>query len=84
MVLWRAVDDEAEVLDMLVQKRQTMAAAFKLLGTLLEARTTPIHLFSSLIPNGNSALVPIATEPLKAARRCLICLRPERTLTKAG
>ena len=31
MYLWRAVDDEGEVLDMLVQKRRKMAAAFKLL-----------------------------------------------------
>ena len=36
MFLWRAVDDEGELLDMLVQKRRTMAAAFKLLRKLLK------------------------------------------------
>ena len=36
MFLWRAVDDEGEVLDMLVQKRRSMAAAFKLLHKLLK------------------------------------------------
>ena len=36
MYLWRAVDDEGEVLDMLVQKRRNMAAALKLLRKLLK------------------------------------------------
>ena len=36
MYLWRAVDDEGEVLDMLVQKRRDMAAALKLLRKLLK------------------------------------------------
>ena len=36
MFLWRAVDDEGEVLDMLVQKRRNMAAALKLLRKLLK------------------------------------------------
>ena len=36
MFLWRAVDDEGEVLDMLVQKRQDMAAALKLLRKLFK------------------------------------------------
>ncbi len=36
MYMWRAVDDEGEVLDMLVRKRRNMAAALKLLGTLLK------------------------------------------------
>lgn len=35
MFLWRAVDDEGEVLDMLVQKRRNTAAALKLLRKLL-------------------------------------------------
>ena len=35
MYLWRAVDDEGEVLDMLVQQRRNKAAALKLLRTLL-------------------------------------------------
>ena len=36
MYLWRAVDDEGEVLDMLVRKRRNRAAAFKLLRKLLK------------------------------------------------
>ena len=36
MFLWRAVDDEGEVLDMLVQKRRNKAAALKLLRKLLK------------------------------------------------
>ena len=35
MWLWRAVDDEGEVLDVLVQKRRNKAAALKLLRRLL-------------------------------------------------
>ena len=36
MFLWRAVDDEGEVLDVLVQKRRNTAAALKLLRKLLK------------------------------------------------
>jgi len=36
MYLWRAVDDEGEVLDVLVQKRRSVAAEIKLLRTLLK------------------------------------------------
>jgi len=35
MFLWRAVDDEGEVLDMLVQRRRNKAAALRFLGKLL-------------------------------------------------
>ena len=41
MFLWRAVDDEGEVLDMLVQKRRNKAAALRLLRKLL--RRQGIH-----------------------------------------
>ena len=36
MSLWRAVDDEGELLDMLVQKRRNKAAALKLIRKLLK------------------------------------------------
>lgn len=36
MYLWRAVDDEGEVLDVLVQKRRNATAAMKLLRRLLK------------------------------------------------
>jgi putative transposase len=38
MYLWRAVDDEGEVLDVLVQKRRNKAAALKLLRKLLKTQ----------------------------------------------
>ena len=38
MFLWRAVDDEGEVLDVLVQKRRNKAAALKLLRELLKPK----------------------------------------------
>jgi putative transposase len=41
MYLWRAVDDEGEVLDVLVQKRRNKEAALKLLRRLL--RNTGVH-----------------------------------------
>jgi transposase-like protein len=40
MWMWRAVDDEGEVLDMLVQKRRNKAAALKLLRKLLKNQGT--------------------------------------------
>jgi putative transposase len=36
MWLWRAVDDEGEVLDVLVQRRRNTAAAYKLMRRLLK------------------------------------------------
>ena len=41
MWLWRAVDDEGEVLDMLVQKRRNMVAALRLLRKLLKHHGIP-------------------------------------------
>ena len=38
MYLWRAVDDEGDILDVLVQKRRNKAAAMKLLRKLLKSR----------------------------------------------
>ena len=38
MYLWRAVDDESEVLDMLVQKWRNKQAALRLLRKLLKRR----------------------------------------------
>ncbi|MCI3179241.1 hypothetical protein C5708_03145 [Caulobacter sp. CCUG 60055] len=38
MFLWRAVDDEGEVLNMLAQKRRNKAAALKLLRKLLKSQ----------------------------------------------
>jgi transposase-like protein len=38
MFLWRAVDSEGEVLDMLVQKRRNKAAALRLLRKLLRGQ----------------------------------------------
>jgi transposase-like protein len=43
MYLWRAVDNEGEVLDMLVQPRRDKAAAMKLLRKLLKRNALPPH-----------------------------------------
>jgi transposase-like protein len=40
MFLWRAVDDEGEVLDMLVQRRRNKRAAARLLRKLLKNRAS--------------------------------------------
>ena len=39
--LWRAVDSEGEVLDLLVQRRRNKAAAAKLMRKLLKVETRP-------------------------------------------
>jgi transposase-like protein len=41
MYLWRAVDREGEVVDVLVQKRRNTAAALKLLRKLISTRAFP-------------------------------------------
>ena len=41
MYLWRAVDDEGEVLDLVVQRRQDTEAALRLLKRLL--RNQPVE-----------------------------------------
>jgi transposase-like protein len=43
MYLWRAVDSEGEVLDMLVQRGCDKAAAVKLLRKLLKRNALPPH-----------------------------------------
>jgi transposase-like protein len=41
MYVWRAVDREGEVLDMLVQKRRNTAVALKLMRRLMKHRGAP-------------------------------------------
>ena len=43
MYLWRAVDSEGEVLDILVQKRRDKRAALKPMRKLLKRQGTPPH-----------------------------------------
>jgi len=47
MWLWRAVDDEGEVLDMLVQKRRNTAAALRLLKKLLKNQSLHPETFTT-------------------------------------
>jgi len=47
MYLWRAVDDEGEVLDVLVQKRRNAAAAIKLLRSLLKNQGVPPEIITT-------------------------------------
>ena len=65
MFLWRAVDDEGEVLDMLVQKRRSMAAALRLLRKLL--RNQGIHP-ETIITDG-LASYPAAARELRCTDR---------------
>ena len=51
--LWRAVDDEGEVLDLLVQRRRDKAAAVKLMRKRLQFI---FHSFSPLLHRGGSAI----------------------------
>ena len=59
MFLWRAVDDEGEVLDMLVQKRQNKAAVFKLLLKLL--KNQGVHL-ETIVTDGLASYPAVARE----------------------
>lgn len=64
MYMWRAVDKEGEVLDMLVQKRRNKAAALKLLRKLLKNQGHP-----------PDAIVTDGLASYRAALRELGCLK---------
>jgi transposase-like protein len=60
MFLWRAVDSEGEVLDMLVQKRRNTAAALRLLRKLLRRqRIRPEAIVTDGLQSYSSALAAI-------------------------
>jgi putative transposase len=64
MWLWRAVDDEGEVLDVLVQKRRNAAAAMKLLRRLLKNQGPhPETITTDKLALYRSALTRRAAEP---------------------
>ena len=54
--LWRAVDDEGEVLEILVQSKRDRRAAFKLLRRLLERRSAPAAIVTDRLRSYNAAL----------------------------
>ena len=57
MFMWRAVDDEGEVLDALVQKRRNKRAALKLLRKLLKRQGyTPDEIVTDGLPSYGAAL----------------------------
>jgi putative transposase len=65
MYLWRAVDDEGEVLDVLVQARRDKRAALKLMRKLLKKHGfAPEHWITDKLPSYGAAL-----RPLGASRR---------------
>jgi putative transposase len=67
MYLWRAVDDEGEVLDILVQGKRDKRAALKLLRKLLKKHgVAPEHWVTDKLPSYSAAL-----RPLGASRRHL-------------
>jgi putative transposase len=56
MYLWRAVDDEGEVLDVLVQRRRDKAAALKLLRKLLKNQGfVPTQVTTDKLPSYGAA-----------------------------
>ncbi|MDB5397351.1 MAG: transposase [Rhodospirillales bacterium] len=60
MYLWRAVDDEGEVLDMIVQRRGDTAAALKLLKRLIwSQKMTP----KEIVTDGLKSYVSALTSP---------------------
>lgn len=62
MYMWRAVDDEGEVLDVFVQKHRNKAAAVKFLGRLL--KSAEIH---------PQAIITDGLYPYRSATRALGC-----------
>jgi putative transposase len=57
MYLWRAVDDEGEVLDVLVQARRDKRAALKLMRKLLKKHgVAPEHWITDKLPSYGAAL----------------------------
>ena len=60
MYLWRAVDDEGEVLDILVQRRRNKAAAVKLLRKLMKKLGfAPRRLVTDKLPSYGAARAEI-------------------------
>jgi len=82
--LWRAVDDEGEVLDILVQSRRDTRAAVRLMRKLIKKRTEP--------PSGSSVFWPATSRACArttgprtrisrhadASARCSASSRPDR------
>jgi len=63
MYLWRAVDDEGEVLDMIVQHRRDTAAALKLLKRLMwSQKMTPTEVVTDGLKSYVSALTELGLE----------------------
>ena len=61
--LWRAVDDEGEVLDLVVQKRRNTAAALKLLKRLLRNQgVDPESFVTDCLKSYGSALHALGME----------------------
>ena len=54
--LWRAVDDEGEVLEMLVQSKRDRKAALKLLRRLLKRRSAPAAIVTDRLRSYGAAL----------------------------
>jgi len=63
--LWRAVDDEGEVLDVLVQKRRNKKAALKLMRRLLKNHDThPRYIVTDRLKSYSSALKELSIDRL--------------------
>src|SRR5262249_19251959 len=72
MYLWRAVDSEGEVLDMLVQSRRNRSAALRLMRKLLKKQgTAPIELITDRLNAYGSAVreLGLSAEHIRAKRK---------------
>ena len=70
MFMWRAVDKEGEVLDVLVQKRRNKATALKLLRKLLESQDTmPDAMVTDGLASYKAAMKILGCEHLHKPRR---------------
>lgn len=77
MYLWRAVDDEGEVLDVVVQRRRDNEAALKLLGRLLRNQPVePDRITTDGLASYGSALRELGLKHLHPPGR--LRLRPEQ------
>jgi putative transposase len=69
--LWRAVDDEGEVLEAIVTKRRNRKAALKVLRKLMRRYGRPREIVTDRLPSYAAALKELAADALQSSGRWL-------------
>jgi len=69
--LWRAVDDEGEVLEAIVTKRRNRKAALKVLRKLMRRYGRPREIVTDRLPSYGAALKELGAEDLQSTGRWL-------------